>query len=89
MKNIIFLALLLVGCNQSNNQPVQEHLTTYYIEVKYVDNTKDTLVYKFGSYPDFGLYTNENARGGCLCAGWDKLACDVKTYKIIKHETTK
>ena len=84
MKNLIFLALLFVGCNQPNNQPVQEHLTTYYIEVKYVDNTKDTLVEKFSFYPDFNLQSQENGRGACLCVGWNQLACDVKTYKIIK-----
>jgi len=88
MKNLIVLTIitLFTGCVNNVNEESSEKLTTYYIEVKYVDNTKDTLIEDYSYYPSFNLQTQENSRGACLCSGWNRLACDVKTFKIIKEK---
>lgn len=84
---ILTTVLLLNSCI-NKREPIKKEPTHYYlVEVKYTDNSTDTFEFN-GKYSKFFMRTEHadfsSGKIVCFYAYWDKVACDVKRFKILK-----
>jgi len=87
---VIIVAIALLSC-ETKEQPkkIIDPYYDYTVEVKYTDNTKDTFYFNTKVHRNFYLRTESqdfsSARLVCFYAYYDKVACDVRTFKVIKE----
>ncbi len=85
--NTILTAILLSGCEQNKTVNKKPVLNTYNIQVRYTDNTLDTIALKRYLEPELRLVSQNNVI--CLATinmqwgNFDYLVCNVKTFKFI------
>jgi hypothetical protein len=101
LSNVFYTALCVVfltSCNQENNEPIFYTWQTR-LEVRYSDNTKDTILNTIELHkkykPYFKIKTKENGLFAdtklvpCLTVSeasyrkGENLACDVRTFRIL------
>ncbi len=84
---ILALAAVLASCEQKKTVYKEPILNTYSIQVRYTDNTFDTISLKRYLEPELRLVSQNNVI--CLASlnmQWGNfyyLACNVKTFKFI------
>lgn len=89
---VIIIAIALASCEIKERPKQPKIVDPYYdyvIEVKYTDNVRDTFYFSTKAHKDFYLQTESqefsSARLVCFYAYYEKIACDVRTFKVIKE----